>query len=183
MNWNIIRVDIGWPLTKIEEPLIGSTISLSAALGLGLYNQQTNTGYLLAKLPFEGANAHDLLFPEIDGKIDGNPADYNVLLSGMRCLCQWERARVYDEAMRIDSQIDDVLAELGFNRKKIKRRYCGKRDLNHIDDYTEILPENYALERGEIVIDTREKLAEIRISDEILPSYSVYCRVRGIRRD
>ena len=64
-------------------------------------------------------NAHDLLFPEIDGKIDGNPADYNVLLSGMRCLCQWERGRVYDEAMRIDSQIDDVLAELGFNRKKL----------------------------------------------------------------
>ncbi len=183
MNWNIIRVDIGWPLTKIEEPLIGSTIILSASLGLGLYHPYNNIGYLLAKMPFEGVNARDLLFPEIDGKIDGNPADYNVLLSGMRCLCQWERGRVYDEAMRIDSQIDDVLAELGFNRKKIKRRYCGKRGLNLIDDYTEILPENYTLERGEIVIDTHEKLAEIRISDELLPSYSVYYRVRGIRRD
>lgn len=184
MNWNILRVDIGWPLTKIEEPLIVSTTTLSAFLGLGLYNPQTNIGYLLTKMPYEAENARDLLFPEIDGNIDGNPADYQVLLSGMRCLCQPERGRVHNEARLIDSQINDVLAELGFDKKKIQRRYCGKISFDSIDaDFAGILEDDDLLERGEIVIDTRRKLAEIRISDEILPNYSVYCRVTGIMED
>lgn len=184
MNWNIIKVDYGWPLTKIEEPFIGSTGTLSVFLGLGLYNPDTNVGYLLTKMSYEAGTACDLLFPELEGKIHGNPADYHVLLSGLRCLNQPERGLVYEEAVQMDAQIDAVLAELGFDKKKIRRRYCGKRILEGIDDYfTETLEDDDLLERGEIVIDTQRRLAEIRISDDLLPSYSVHCRVTGIGRD
>ncbi len=178
MNWNIIRVDFDWPLTKVESPLIVSTTTLSACLGLGFYNPQTNAGYLLNRMLYEAGNARDLLLPEIAGKIEGSPADYWVFLSGMRCLCQPERGRVHDEAKLIDRQLDDILSELGFERKKIQRRYCGRRSLEGLDaDFAETLEDEDLLERGEIVIDTQRGLAEIRISDKILPSYSVYCRV------
>lgn len=178
MNWNIIKVDYGWPLTKIEEPLIGSTITLSVFLGLGLYDPDTNIGYLLTKMSYEAGNARDLLFPELDGNVHGNPADYHVLLSGLRCLRQPERGRLYEEAVQMDAQIDAALAELGFDKEKIRRRYCGKRSLEAIDDY--FTEDDELLERGEIVIDTQRRLAEIRISDDILPGYSVYHRVAGI---
>lgn len=184
MNWNIIKVGYEWPLTKIEEPFIGSTGTLSFFLGLGLYDPDTNIGYLLTKMSHEAGNARDLLFSELEGKIHGNPADYHVLLSGLRSLNQPERGRAHEEAVQMDAQIDEVLAELGFDKEKIRRRYCGKRSLNSIeDDFTETFERNHALERGEIVIDTQRRLAEIRISDDILPSYSVYHRVMGIGRD
>lgn len=185
MNWNVIKVGLDMPLVKIEFPLIGTTGILSSCLGIGIYNPRANVGYLFNRIPHEAGNAHDLLVPEFAGKIDGDLSRYYALLSGMRQLCQPERGIAHTEAKTIDGQIDDVLVRLGFDRKNISRRYCRKYievkllERGELNDIEMALEMEEVLERGEIVIDTQRGLAEIRISDELLPSYSVHCRVAG----